>query len=82
MPRFTRLLVMSMDARKVLGCSKSVTIRLKEGCWRVLKTFISFWLREKKATSLPAIKKESINKIMAVKINTPVTAGIICKKTI
>jgi hypothetical protein len=57
-----------------------VTILLKDGCCLVLSTFISFCESEKKAISLPATKKEIINNNMAVKISTPVTAGMIAIK--
>ena len=59
-----------------------VTIRLNDGCCLVLSTLISFCVSEKKAISLPATKKESINKITAVNISTPVTAGTIASKLV
>ena len=79
MPILTRLFVISMEASSVFGCSSNVTILLNEGCCRVLSTFISFWPKEKKATSPPATRKESTNKTITVKISTPVMAGIIAR---
>ena len=69
-----------MDANNVFGCSSKVTMRLKDGCFLVFKTLISFWASEKKATSPPATKKERINKMMAIKMSMPVMAGTIARK--
>ena len=60
-PILMKLLAISMEANKILGCSSRVTILLKEGCFFVLSTWMSLLLSEKNATSLPAIKKESTN---------------------
>ena len=66
MPIFTKLLVIKIDANKILGCSNKLTILLKEGCFLVFKILMSFEVKEKKATSLPARKKEiKYKKIMA-----------------
>jgi hypothetical protein len=65
-----------MDACKVLGCSSKVTILLKEGCCFVLSALISFTFSEKKATSLPAIRKERMYNITAIKRSNTVAAGV------
>ena len=80
MPIFTKLLVIKIAANKILGCSNKLTIRLKEGCFLVFKILISFDVNEKKATSLPARKKEiKYNTIMAT-TSTVVSAVDIDKK--
>ena len=79
-PIFTKLLVISIAASNVLGCSSKVTIRLKEGCCLVFNIFISFEVSEKKATSLPATRKEIIKRTNIMKISMVVAAGVICKK--
>ena len=80
MPIFTKLFVISMAANNVLGCSSKVTMRLNEGCWRVFKTLISFEVSEKKATSLPATRNETINKINMMKMSMVVAAGVIANR--
>lgn len=79
-PIFMKLLAISMDASNVFGCSNSATIRLNDGCFRVFNTLISFDVSEKKATSLPEIKKENMNRIKSVNISTVVAAGVIASK--
>lgn len=79
---FTKLLAISMDASKVFGVSSSVTIRLKEGCCRVLSILISLSVREKKAISEPATKKEIKKSIMMVKRRIVVAAGVIANNLI
>ena len=80
MPMFTKLLVISIPASNVLGCSSRCTILLKEGCLLVFKTLMSLLEREKKATSLPATKKEIIKRMMAIKNKTVVAPGVMAKK--
>ena len=80
MPIFTKLFVMSIAASNVFGCSSNVTIRLKEGCCLVFKTLISFNVKEKNATSLPATRKEMIKRMKMIKIRMVVAAGVIAKK--
>ena len=80
MPIFTKLLVIKIDANKILGCSNKLTILLKEGCFLVFKIFISFGVSEKKATSLPAIKNDNKNNIRIVTIRIVVAAGEIVNK--
>ena len=82
MPIFTKLFVMSMAASNVFGCSSNVTMRLKEGCCLVLRTLMSFSVKEKKATSLPATRKEMMNRMKIIKISMVVAAGVIAKKLI
>jgi len=74
-PIFTKLFVMSMEASNVFGCSIKFTIRLKDGCFLVFKTLISFTFMEKKATWLPATRKERIKSRIAKKIKTVSAAG-------
>ena len=64
---------------KVLGCSSKVTIRLKDGCCLVFKTLISFKVKEKKATSLPATRKEMIRRMKIEKISMIAAAGVIAR---
>lgn len=79
-PIFTKLLVISMAASKVLGLSSKLTIRLKEGCCRVFKILISLEVSEKKATSLPATRKEIINSINIMKTSMTLAAGVNARK--
>lgn len=79
---FTRLLAISIDASNVFGVSRSVTIRLKEGCCRVLSILMSLSVREKKATSEPATKKEIKKSTMMVKRRMVVAAGVIANNLI
>jgi len=69
-----------MAASSVLGCSSKLTIRLKEGFCLVFKTLISFDVSEKKATSLPATRKEMMSRINMMKIRIVVAAGVIARK--
>jgi hypothetical protein len=62
-----------MDINNVFGCSMRRTILLKEGFFLFFRMFTSLEEREKKATSLPAIKKES-KKSKANKKNRTVEA--------
>ena len=65
-----------MAPNKVLGCSNKATTLRNEG-WRfVFKTFISFIFKEKKAISLPAIKKESRNNIARAKDSMAIAVGV------
>ena len=80
MPMFTKLLVISIAASKVFGCSSKLTMRRYEGCCFVLRTLISFKVSEKKATSEPAIRKDKLKSITTRKRSTPVAAGVITRK--
>ena len=77
MPMFTKLLAINIDASNVFGCSSKSTIRLKAGCCLVLSILMSLYVSEKKATSEPAIKNETVNNKIAKKIRTAVAAGVI-----
>ena len=79
-PIFTKLLAMSIEASKIFGCSSRLTIRLKDGCCLVFKTLMSFDVSEKKATSLPARKKDNTNRMMMEKIRIVVAAVVIARK--
>jgi hypothetical protein len=68
-----------MEASKILGCSSKCTILRKEGCLLVFKIFMSLEVNEKKATSLPATKKERIRSIKITKMSIVVAAGVIAK---
>ena len=74
-PRFTNTLAISMDACNILGCSSKCTMRRKDGCCLVLSRLRSFDVRENKATSLPAIKKESRNNKNAIMTKITVAVG-------
>jgi hypothetical protein len=65
-----------MEARSVFGCSSKETTRLKEGCCFVLRLLMSLTVSEKKATSLPAIKKERRYSTAAIKLSRMVAAGV------
>jgi len=69
-----------MEASKILGCSNKLTMRLNEGCFLVLRILRSFEVREKKATSLPAKKKEITSRKKIEKIKIVVAAILITKK--
>ena len=77
MPIFTKLLLISMDANKVFGCSSKLTIRRYAGCFFVRNMFMSLKVREKKAISAPASKKDKIKRIITINISTVVAAGVI-----
>jgi hypothetical protein len=76
MPILMKLLAISMEANRIFGCSSRFTILLKEGCFFVLSTLMSLLLSEKKATSLPAIKKESTNNTSNAKRSMVVAAEL------
>ena len=76
----TRLLVMSIEVSSVLGCSINRTILLNEGFFLFLRMFTSLLDKEKKATSLPAIKNESRKRITSKKTNTVDATGDTVKK--
>ena len=76
-PIFTKLLLMSMDASKIFGCSSKLTMRRYAGCFFVRNIFISLNVREKKAISDPANKKDKIKRITTINISTVVAAGVI-----
>ncbi len=80
-PIFAKLLVISMAANKGFGCSSKCTIRLKEGCFLDFNKLMSLDVNEKNATSLPATKKERINKMHAAIIRMPVAAVVRAKNT-
>ena len=75
-PRFTTTFATSIEANNVLGCSSKDTTRLKDGCCFVLRLLISLTVSEKKATSLPAIKKDRRYKTAAIKLSRMVAAGV------
>lgn len=77
MPMFTKLLAISMEPNRILGSSRSATIRLNAGCCLVRSIFISLYVSEKNATSDPEIKKEMVNSKIAIKIRTAEAAGVI-----
>ena len=76
-PMFTKLLLISMDASKVFGCSSKLTIRRYAGCFFVRSIFMSLNVREKKAISEPASKKDKMKRIITINISTVVAAGVI-----
>lgn len=78
-PMFTKQLEISMDASNVLGVSRRFTILLYAGCCLVLSILISLSVREKKATSEPANKKDSRNSTNNVNTKTVVAAGVMAK---
>ena len=80
MPMFTKLLLISIDANKVFGCSSKLTIRRYAGCFFVRNIFMSLNVREKKAISDPANKKDNIKRITTINISTVVAAGVIAKR--
>ena len=79
-PMFTKLLLMSIDASKVFGCSSKLTMRRYAGCFFVRSMFISLNVREKKAISEPASKKDRMKSITTINISTVVAAGVIAKR--
>ena len=80
MPMFTKLLVMSMAASNVFGCSSKVTMRRSAGCCFVLSTLMSLEVSEKKATSLPATRNEMISRMNMMNMRMVVAAGVIAKR--
>lgn len=79
-PIFTKLLVMSIEASNVFGWSSKLTMRRYAGCFLVLSILISLNVREKKAISEPASKKDNIKSSTTKKISTVAAAGVIAKK--
>ncbi len=79
-PTLTKTFVIVSVTDKILGCSSSATILLKDGCFLVFKILISFEEREKNATSLPARKKESSNSKITMNKRMVVAPGVIASK--
>ena len=75
----TKLLVISIDASRVLGVSSKVTILLYEGCRFVLRIFISLYVSEKNATSEPATKNEIIKSRKRAKIRIVVAPSVMTR---
>lgn len=78
-PIFTKLLLINIDASKVLGWSNKLIIRRYAGCFFVLSILISLNVREKKAISDPANRKDKIKSMNTKKISTLAAAGVIAK---
>lgn len=70
---------MSMEANKILGWSNKLTIRLYAGRFFVRSILISLNVREKKAISDPASKKDNMKRMTTKKISMVVAAGVIAK---
>ena len=69
-----------MEASKVFGCSSKLTMRRYEGCLFVRNKLISLKVREKKAISAPASKKDNIKSISTENISIVVAAGVNAKR--
>ena len=82
MPMFTKTFVIVNVTDKIFGCSSRDTILLKEGCFLVFNILISFEESEKKATSLPARKKESSNNKITLNKRIVVAPGVIASNTL
>jgi hypothetical protein len=55
-------------------------MRRYDGCFFVRSILISLWVREKKAISDPASRKDNIKSRTTRKISTVAAAGVIAKK--
>ena len=71
---------MSIEASNIFGWSSKLTMRRYAGCFFVLSILISLKVREKKAISDPASKKDSIKSSTTKKMSTVAAAGVIAKK--
>lgn len=73
---FMKVPAIIMEACNILGSSSNVTILRNDGFLFVFSTLISFDVKAKKATSLPAIKKDSMKNMKRAKISIVVAAGV------
>ncbi|HCY90259.1 MAG TPA: hypothetical protein DHV17_08380 [Chitinophagaceae bacterium] len=68
-------MAISIEASRVRGCSSKLTTLRKEGCFFVFSRFTSLGVKEKKATSLPDTKKDSMSSTKTMITNMVVVAG-------
>jgi hypothetical protein len=80
MPIFTKLLAISIVAESVLEFSNNKTTLLNEGIFLLFKMFMSLFVNEKNATSLPEIIKENKNKTKTVSSKIVVAVCEMLKK--